>query len=82
MFLVSLGYHFVATRLAKIPDSPRLKRERQTVRDMLRMYCGAHDDHPDLCSWCSNLLSYAMDRLDRCAFKADKPTFKICPVHC
>jgi predicted amidophosphoribosyltransferase len=69
-------------RAAMIPDTARLKRERQTVRHMVRIYCSAHHDHPELCSSCSDLLSYAMDRLDHCVFKPDKPTCKICPVHC
>jgi hypothetical protein len=65
-----------------VPDTPRLKRERQTVRHMVRIYCGAGHHQPGLCPRCSELVSYAMARLDQCVFKADKPTCKQCPVHC
>jgi hypothetical protein len=65
-----------------IPDDARVKRERRTVRHMVVVYCGAMHREAGLCPDCAKLLSYAMQRLDRCVFKADKPTCKVCPVHC
>ena len=35
-----------------------------------------------LCPECSQLLDYAMGRIARCPFKADKPTCAKCPIHC
>jgi Nitrous oxide-stimulated promoter len=65
-----------------IPDNARVKRERRTVRHMVGIYCRAMHHQPGLCEDCSDLVSYAMGRLDRCVLKADKPTCKACPVHC
>lgn len=60
----------------------RLRRERHTIRVMIEMYCHQqhHSDH--LCDDCQGLLDYAMSRIDKCPFKADKPTCAKCPVHC
>jgi hypothetical protein len=65
-------------------ESPRLARERQTVRRMLEIFCRDQhaQQHAALCEECDGLYSYAMARLDGCPFKADKPTCKVCPVHC
>jgi hypothetical protein len=76
-----------STRIAFVKDSTiresrRLGRERLTVRHMVQIYCRAHHHEAGLCPTCSELVSYAMQRLDRCVFKADKPTCKVCPVHC
>ncbi len=66
-----------------LPDNPRVRRERRTVRFMVAIYCRANHRHDGgLCADCADLQSYAMERLDRCVFKADKPTCKVCPVHC
>jgi hypothetical protein len=63
-------------------DDVRLWRERQTVGIMVQVYCRGRHHQAGLCTACSELLAYAMQRLDRCVFKADKPTCKVCPVHC
>ena len=61
----------------------RLARERKTVTAMQRIYCrGEHGSSPDLCADCAQLHAYAMCRLDRCPFGADKPTCATCPIHC
>jgi hypothetical protein len=62
---------------------PRLARELETVRAMVRIYC--HDLHAEdhgLCAGCSALMDYATRRLDRCVFGDDKPTCANCKVHC
>lgn len=64
-----------------MPDS-RIQREKLTIRKMISLYqrrCpdAQHDDeHYD------NLYAYAVKRLDRCVFGAEKPACKQCPVHC
>ncbi|HIQ21779.1 MAG TPA: nitrous oxide-stimulated promoter family protein [Planctomycetes bacterium] len=64
-------------------DAPRLSREKKTVAAMIRIYCRAHH-RPDgaLCADCRSLHRYAMERVDRCVFGADKPTCASCPIHC
>jgi hypothetical protein len=61
----------------------RLVRERQTIALMIRFYCEGHH-HADtaLCLECRQLLDYAVVRLERCQFRAEKPVCAKCPVHC
>ena len=60
-----------------------LARERRTVREMVGIYCrGHHGEHDPWCAECSELVDYAMCRLDRCPFGEDKPTCAKCPIHC
>jgi hypothetical protein len=61
----------------------RLTRERKTVTAMLGIYCrDHHGPRNGLCEACSQLHDYAMCRLDRCPYGADKPTCAACPIHC
>ncbi len=64
----------------------RLERERQTIRLMIELYCqNKHSSERAglrLCPACLLLADYAMQRIDRCPFKADKPTCAKCTVHC
>jgi hypothetical protein len=64
-------------------ETRRLAREKRTIRAMVRIYCRAHhraDDCP--CAECQALLDYAMQRLDRCPYGAEKTTCVRCPTHC
>jgi hypothetical protein len=64
-------------------DTQRLKRERETVQAMIRLYC--RDHHPitaALCPECQQLSDYALLRLEKCPYQAEKPTCNQCPVHC
>jgi len=50
---------------------------------MVRIYC--HEQHgtpKGLCAECTELMTYASARLEKCKFGADKPTCVNCPVHC
>lgn len=50
---------------------------------MIRIFC--HDRHAQtagLCPSCDELYTYAMQRLDRCVYGAEKPTCVNCPIHC
>lgn len=50
---------------------------------MIKIYCTAkHGTSKTLCSDCSRLNEYAMNRLERCTFGEDKPTCQKCPIHC
>lgn len=61
----------------------RVARERTTLTAMLRIFCrGQHGPRQGLCPDCEQLHAYAMCRLDRCPFGADKPTCAACPIHC
>ena len=61
----------------------RLERERHTIQVMIEIFC--HDNHHSsgaLCAECQQLFAYAMQRIDKCPFQADKPTCAKCPIHC
>lgn len=61
----------------------RLRRERHTIQVMIEIFChGHHETRDQLCTNCHDLLNYAMQRIDKCPFQADKPTCARCPVHC
>ena len=68
-----------------MPLSPRgrLHRERHTIRVMIEIYCrGNHHPAEAMCGDCQALVTYAMQRVDKCPFQADKPTCAKCPIHC
>lgn len=68
---------------AQIRENRRLAREWRTLEAMVRCHCaGKHASAAGLCAECEALLDYAMTRLDRCHFGAEKPTCANCPVHC
>lgn len=60
----------------------RIESEKKTVGMMIRLYCRRYEGNKELCQDCSDLLSYAKTRLDRCKFGNEKPTCKKCPIHC
>jgi hypothetical protein len=62
----------------------RLKREHETMRHMVGLYCKAHhaSDGSRPCPRCSEFLDYAERRLGKCPYGQDKPTCANCPVHC
>jgi predicted amidophosphoribosyltransferase len=64
-------------------EAARIVREKQTVTQMVDIFCRAHHDTTDpLCPECQQLLDYAICRLDRCPFGERKPTCAKCPIHC
>ena len=66
-----------------VTKSPRIAREKQTIRAMARIYCEDHHGMTEaLCSECNVLLDYAERRLDTCPFQEEKPACNHCRVHC
>lgn len=50
---------------------------------MVQVYCRAHHaTKGSLCSECQLLCDYALARLDRCPYGAEKTTCVNCPTHC
>jgi len=60
----------------------RLKRERDTIQVMVRMYCRGQHHTVELCPDCCALEEYALNRLNRCPFQGGKTTCAKCRVHC
>ena len=65
-----------------VPPSRRMARELRTVRAMIELYCRAHHGRRELCDECRALWTYAEQRVERCPFRADKPSCRKCPTHC
>lgn len=64
-------------------ESARIAREKRTIRAMVRIYCRAHHGaSKGICHQCTELLDYALGRLDRCPFGADKTACADCTIHC
>jgi hypothetical protein len=70
------------TKTVSFP-SKRLNREWGTMEAMIKIHCRDHHGATaSLCAECQQLLDYALVRLERCRFGAEKPTCAKCPVHC
>jgi hypothetical protein len=64
-------------------ESSRIAREKRTVRAMIGIYCRAHHGRSKaVCPECTELLDYALARLDRCPFGGGKTPCVDCKVHC
>lgn len=63
-------------------SSRRLDREKRTVAVMIAMYHRGVHASPQLCPDCAALLEYALQRIEKCPFGADKPACANCTVHC
>lgn len=56
--------------------------ELRTVEAMIRLYCRRKEGNSELCPQCTELLEYAKKQIGRCPFKGDKPTCRLCKIHC
>jgi hypothetical protein len=63
---------------------PRITREKKTIDRMVHLYCKVHHNtkKEELCPECTEFLSYAHMRLDKCPFQEEKSTCGKCLVHC
>jgi len=60
-----------------------LAREKRTLQAMVQVYCrNHHGARAPLCPECQSLCDYALGRLDRCPYGAEKTTCAKCPTHC
>lgn len=60
----------------------RISREQKTIKIMLAMYCRDKHGTQELCPVCTELQSYALERISRCKFGDDKTSCGKCTVHC
>jgi predicted amidophosphoribosyltransferase len=64
-------------------EQARIRREKKTITAMMHIYCeGHHGSAGELCGECTELLTYAHKRLEKCRYREMKPTCGKCPVHC
>ena len=62
----------------------RINRETKTISTMVSLYCKNHHDESGggVCDECKHIQEYAIKRLQKCPFIANKPTCAKCLVHC
>lgn len=67
------------------------EKEKKLIPVMIRKYCaGNHGaerraqgaDRKGVCAECGELTAYALFRLEKCPFKADKKFCSFCKIHC
>lgn len=83
------GQHLGATSAKDgVPDVPCHGRDGsrkvpESVRGPADRSKGRQAKGPrSLCAECTNLLDYALQRLEKCPFGSDKPKCSACTVHC
>ena len=60
----------------------RIEREKQTVSQMIRLYCRLKENNKELCCSCAELEAYAHKRLSACKYGNKKTACQKCPTHC
>ena len=61
----------------------RFEREKTTLKAMIGLYCrDHHSPQAGLCADCTALQEYALARLEKCRYGADKPKCSACTTHC
>lgn len=60
----------------------RIEQEKQTVEQMILLYCRRKEGNKQLCPECRKLLEYAHARLSRCPFGEKKSSCRLCTIHC
>jgi len=63
----------------EINKGPKINFEKKTLKAMIDLY---YKKHPEQNFEKEDTLNYAMDRLSFCRFGEEKPTCKVCPIHC
>jgi hypothetical protein len=59
------------------------KDENQKILiKMIEKYCQKKHRQKQLCKECSNLLEYALMKLEKCPWGQNKPACSKCPLHC
>jgi hypothetical protein len=59
------------------------EKELATVESMIELFCRKnHEATSELCEKCSDLLEHARSRVAKCPQLPDKPTCRMCEIHC
>lgn len=64
-----------------VNEGPKISFEKKTVNAMIEIYYKRYQDEAHQVEK-DDVVSYAMARLNYCRFGEEKPTCKVCPVHC
>ncbi|ACS85835.1 nitrous oxide-stimulated promoter family protein [Musicola paradisiaca] len=64
------------------PSGKRIQREIQTITHMVALYEKAFPPPEYSPEQYTQLLAYAVKRLEKCYYGENKPACKHCPIHC
>lgn len=67
---------------ARIRKMRKIRKEKDTVEFMIRLYCRRRHGAEGLCAECKDLLRYSQARLDSCTFGDSKKSCRKCSIHC
>lgn len=66
----------------QLNDGPKIRKEKEIVSKMIRIYCKKKHHQKVLCEECQNLNDYSVKRLSLCKFGEEKTACANCPIHC
>lgn len=66
----------------KLNNGPNIQKEKETVSEIIRLYCRKKQHKQELCKECLDLKAYALKRLSLCQFGEEKSACSNCTVHC
>ncbi|WP_313638772.1 nitrous oxide-stimulated promoter family protein [Paenibacillus sp.] len=66
----------------QLNDGPKIRKEKEIVEKMIRIYCKKKHHQKVLCEECQGLNEYAGKRLSLCPFGEEKTACAKCPIHC
>ncbi|WP_106767530.1 nitrous oxide-stimulated promoter family protein [Paenibacillus faecalis] len=66
----------------QLNDGPKIRKEKEIVSKMIRIYCKKKHHQKVICEECQDLNDYAIKRLSLCKFGEKKTACANCPIHC
>lgn len=66
----------------QLNDGLKIRKEKEIVSKMIRIYCKKKHHQKVLCAECQDLNDYAIHRLSLCPFGEEKTACAKCPIHC
>lgn len=66
----------------ELNNGPVVRKEKETVTQMIHLYCRKKHHQDGLCDHCQELQDYALKRLSLCQFGENKTACSNCTVHC
>nr|WP_017554284.1 nitrous oxide-stimulated promoter family protein [Heyndrickxia coagulans] len=66
----------------ELNNGPVIQKEKETVSQMIAIYCRKKHHRKTLCEECLDLQNYCLKRLSYCRFGEEKSACSNCKVHC
>ncbi|MCL6604289.1 MAG: nitrous oxide-stimulated promoter family protein [Paenibacillus sp.] len=66
----------------QLNEGPKIRKEKEIVTKMIRIYCKKKHHQKAFCAECQDLNDYATNRLSLCPFGEEKTACAKCSIHC